>query len=123
MVLYEASTGFGPERFPDVPPEWMRDSTDNDALEFYEIALKAGEGLRERRYQSADEMQADLALLQSGQSIRHMRTIKRRYARLRVALAVGTTLFVCALTAFFFASYRARLAAASKARETVLREQ
>ncbi|MCI0535863.1 MAG: protein kinase [Verrucomicrobiales bacterium] len=123
LVLYEASTGLPPERFPDVPPSWFNAATGDDPLELYEVILKACEGQRERRYQSAEELQADLALLQSGESVRHMRALKRRYARLRASLLVGTTLLVGAFAAVFFANYRARLAAESRARETALRLQ
>jgi WD40 repeat protein len=123
LVLYEASTGLSPERFPDVPSSWLTAATGDDALELHEVILKAGEGQRERRYQSVEELQADLALLQSGESVRHMRALKRRYARLRATLLVGTTVLACALAAVFFANYRARVAAESHARESALRLQ
>ena len=123
IVLYEASTGFPPERFPDVPPEWITDTDGDRALELHEIILKAGEGQRERRYQSCDALQADLALLQSGQSVRHVRALQRRYARLRVSGIVGTLLLVCAIVVAIFAHYRARIASENQARETALRQQ
>jgi WD40 repeat protein len=123
IVLYEASTGLPPERFPDVPPEWLASTGGDDALELHEVILKACESQRERRYQSTEEIQADLALLQSGQSVRRGRALERRYARLRLSGIVGTTLLVCALVAAFFANYRARLAAESRAKEARLREQ
>jgi WD40 repeat protein len=122
IALYEASTGFGPENFPDVPPEWLADQAGNEALEFHEIILKACEGQRERRYESAKAMQADLALLQSGRSLRRVRALEQRYARLRLSGIVGTILLACALIAVFFANYRARLAAESRAKETRLRQ-
>lgn len=123
IALYEASTGYPPERFPDVPAEWLADNACDEALEFHEIVLKACEGQRERRYENAETMQADLALLQSGQSVRRMRALERRYARLRLSGIVGTALLVCALLAAFFADYRARLATESRAKEARLREQ
>src|SRR2546426_1360493 len=123
IVLYEASTGFPPERFPDVPPDWFASTDGDDALELHEVILKACESQRERRYQSTEEMQADLALLQSGQSVRHVHALERRYARLRWSGIVGTAVLVCALVLAFFANYRARLAAESRAKEASLREQ
>src|SRR5439155_23741144 len=123
IVLYEASTGFPPERFPDVPPEWLASTSGDDALELHEVILKACESQRESRYQSTEEIQADLALLQSGQSVRHVRALERRYARLRWSGIVGTAVLVCALVVAFFANYRARLAAESRAKEASLREQ
>jgi WD40 repeat protein len=92
-------------------------------LELHEVILRACEGRRERRYQNANEMQADLALLQSGQSIRHMRALARRYAQLRVAGAVVTVLLACAAIVAMLANYRARLASESRARETRLRQE
>ena len=123
IVLYEASTGYSPERFPDLPPEWLADDAADEPLEFHEIILKACEGQRERRYQSAEAMQADLALLQSGQSLRRVRALERRYTRLRLAGIVGTFLLACAILAVFFANYRARVAAENRAKETRLREE
>ncbi len=123
IALYEASTGHSPEKFPDAPTEWFADETGNEALEFHEIILKACEGQRERRYESAEAMQADLALLQSGQSVRRVRALERRYARLRFSGVIGTALLVCAFVAVFFANYRARVATESRAKEARLREQ
>ncbi|HAV63673.1 MAG TPA: hypothetical protein DCY13_15065, partial [Verrucomicrobiales bacterium] len=123
VALYEASTGYSPDRFPDVPAEWMTNEAGNEAFEFHEILLKACEGQRERRYENTEAMQADLALWQSGQSVRRVRALERRYARLRLSGIAGTILLVVALAAVLFANYRARLATESRARETRLREQ
>jgi YD repeat-containing protein len=123
IALYEASTGFAPERYPDVPAEWFTNARGDEALELHEVILKACEGRREDRYQSVDALQADLALLQSGQSVRRVRALERRYARLRLSGIVGTTLLVCALAGWLFADYRARVAAENRAQEQSLREQ
>ena len=123
IALYEASTGNSPEKFPDLPVEWLANDADNEVLEFHEIILKACEGQRERRYQSAEAMQADLALLQSGRSLRRVRALEQRYARLRVSGVVGTLLLVCAVVAVVFANYRAKLAAESRATEARLRDE
>jgi len=123
IVLYESSTGHSPEKFPDVPAEWFSEQADGEALEFHEIILKACEAQRDRRYTSAESMQADLALLQSGQSIRRTRALERRYARLRVIGIVSAAMLVCAIAAVIFADYRARVAAESRAKETQLRQQ
>jgi WD40 repeat protein len=123
IALYEASTGYSPEKFPDMPPEWFAESESSEALELHEIILKACEGQRLNRYETAESMQADLALLQSGQSVRRVRALERRFARLRLSGAIVTVLLACALLIAFFANYRARLAAESRAKETRLREQ
>jgi serine/threonine protein kinase len=123
IVLYQASTGLSPERLPDVPPEWIRDPDSDLALELHEIILKASEAQRERRYASADSIQADIALLQSGQSVRHARALRRRYARLRIMGALGTVFLALAVGSAFLANYRARLAAEDRAKEARLRQE
>jgi WD40 repeat protein len=123
VVLFEASTGFGPERLPEAPSEWFSERDSDSALELHEVILRACEGQRDRRYQNANEMQADLALLQSGQSIRHIRALAQRYARLRAAGFVGSALLGCAAIVMLVANYRAQLAAASGLRETALRQR
>ena len=75
-----------------MPAEWIMRPGGDDALELHEVILKACEGRREDRDPSVEALQADLALLQSGQSIRHARALKRRYARLRLSGIIGTTL-------------------------------
>ena len=66
-----------------MPPEWFAENARPDSLEFHEVVLKSCEGARERRYHKAEEMQADLALLQSGQSVRRLRTLEERVNRWR----------------------------------------
>jgi WD40 repeat protein len=123
IALYEASTGLALDRFPDAPPEWFNEAAGDAPLELHEVVLKACEGRREDRYPSLEAMQADLALLQSGQSVRRVRALERRYARLRAVGVAGTILLVCALLAAFLARYRERVAAESRAREAALRER
>lgn len=124
ITLYEASTGHPPERFPDVPTEWMiDDDVGAETLEFHEIVLKACEGRRERRYATAEAMQADLALLQGGRSLRRVRAAARRHARLRLAGVIGVVLFACMLVAALIYHDRAQLAAENYAREARVRAQ
>jgi WD40 repeat protein len=123
IALYEASTGLELDRFPDAPPEWFNDAAGDPPLELHEVILKACEGRREDRYPSVEAMQADLALLQSGQSVRRVRALERRYARLRAGGVAGMILLVCALLAAFLAHYRERVAAESRAREAALRQR
>ena len=123
MVLYEAATGQPPEKFPQTPLEWFAEGTGSERLEFHEIVLKAGEGSRERRYQSAGEMQADLALLQSGQSLRRVRALQRR-ANLSRRLALATVVaVVIAVGSVLLGNYRVRVEAEQRAREQTWREE
>lgn len=123
MCLYEAATGYSPDRFPKVPVEWFSQETDPQPLEFQEIVLKACEGARERRYQSAEQMRADLALLQSGQSVRRMRALERRVARLRGLGIAAVLTAVLALGAVLFANYRTRLETENRTKELALRRR
>jgi len=123
MVLYEAVTGYPPERFPKVPPEWFAKEASTEALEFHTVVLKACEGARERRYRSAEEMQADLALLQSGQSVRRLRALEERVSRWRRIGAVAAILVGLAVATALVANWRARMAAENQAKETKLLRQ
>ncbi len=123
MVLYEASTGYQPELFPKVPPEWFAEAADLETLEFHEVVLKACEGDRERRYQNAEQLQADLALLQSGQSVRQLRRLEKRVRRWRQVGWVAGVSVVIAVTAALGAHWRARVASENQAKETRLLAQ
>ena len=123
VALYEASTGFSPDRLPDVSSEWLAERAGDEALELHEVILKACEGQRERRYADVESLQADLALLQSGQSVRRVRALERRYARLRKTGFAAAILLMIAVVAALFAGYRERLAAESNAREIALRQK
>jgi WD40 repeat protein len=121
IVLYEASTGFPPERFPDVPTEWLAEHVGDDALELHEVILRACESDRERRYQGAEEMQADLALLQSGQSVRRVRALERRVARAKRFGWAAAIIVAFAVTTALAANWRARVESANRDKERQLR--
>ena len=123
MCLYEAATGRPPEEFPKVPTEWFAEEAGTESIEFHEIVLKACEGAKERRYQSAEQMQADLALLQSGQSVRHVHMLERRAARTqRFAWAAGIVVTL-ALATTLIANWRARIAEQMRQRESALLQE
>src|SRR4026207_756280 len=106
MVLYEAATGQPPERFPQTPLKWFAEGSGSERLEFHEIALKAGEGSRARRYQSTDELQRDLALLQSGQSLRRVRAAQRRANLSRRLALAAVAAGIVAVGSVFLGNYR-----------------
>ena len=123
MVLYEGITGYPPDEFPKVPPDWFIEESAPEPLEFHEVVLKACEGAKGRRYQSAEMMHADVALLQSGQSLRHLRALEiwaSRWRRLGWGAAVGVVLAVGISLA---AGWRAKIAAEGRMKEARLREQ
>ena len=123
MVLYEAATGYPPDRFPKVPPEWFAEDAAPESLEFHEVVLKACEGAKERRYQSAEEMQADLALLQSGQSVRHLRALEKRAARTQRFAWASLIIVTVAVATALIANWRARVAERMRQRESVLLQE
>jgi WD40 repeat protein len=123
MVLYEASTGYPPDRFPKAPPEWFAEEAGPESLEFHEVVLKACEGAKERRYQSAEQMQADLALLQSGQSVRRLRALERRAARTQRFAWAGLIIVTVAVATALIANWRARTAERMRERESVLLQE
>ncbi len=122
MALYEAATGYPPDRFPKVPPEWFAEDAAPELLEFHAVVLKACEGSKERRYQNAEEMQADLALLQSGQSVRRLRVLEERVQRWRYVGWAAAISVMVAVGIALAANWRAKVAAENEAKETQIKE-
>jgi len=85
-VLYEISTGKDRQEFPEPPTRWEGRAEEARLREFHEILLRACERDSTRRYQTAREMRADLALLQSGKSIRRVHALGRRVFAWRVCI-------------------------------------
>jgi len=77
-VLYECVTGKDRLDFPELPADWRTRPDFEQLLEFNEILTKACDGEQSQRYQSADEMCADFALIDRGQSVKQKRTADRR---------------------------------------------
>src|SRR5439155_2836237 len=97
-VLYEISMGRDRQEFPKLPSDLLELTNPDALVEFNEILLKACESEARRRYQSAEEMRADLEFLQRGQSIKRKRTEEQRWAVYRkVGLAVVLLAFIAIL--------------------------
>jgi len=77
-VLYESITGMDRRKFPDLPQDLRSWPDANLATELNEIILRACAGDIKMRYQSAAEIQADLARLAGGTSILQARRSARR---------------------------------------------
>ncbi len=93
-VLYEMATGQDRRQFPDLPPD-LKDWPDQAAvLEFNEVLVQACARDARLRYQSCEEMHADLALLQHGKSVRRQRTMQQLWATSKKA---GVALLMVAL--------------------------
>ena len=109
-VFYELSTGQDRTEFPRLPiglAEWPEQQ---GLFELNAVFVRACANDKKDRYQSASEMQADLALLQSGKSLKRLRTMERRLVQAtRMGLAAAG-LLVLATTAYVLTQHQARLA-------------
>lgn len=101
-VLYECVTGLDRLKFPDVPENWVGSSEGKKAFEFMEIVLRAAESEPKRRYSTTEEMLADLALLQAGKSVRHIRRVEQRLKRLMRVVVFAAAGLALAGGAWFY---------------------
>jgi WD40 repeat protein len=105
-LLYEASTGLDRGEYPRLPQNLASLPDAPELLEFNEVLLKACAKDTARRYHRTEELLADLALLERGDSVRRLRRLERHHAVLKrvgiAALAVGLL-----LTAAWWQSWRA----------------
>src|SRR4026209_911535 len=77
-VLYEMSTGQDRLEFPELPT-FLGDAGEKEGLrELNLVFLKACQNDPQRRYRTAQEMSADLAILRSGKSPKRARALERR---------------------------------------------
>ena len=107
-VLYEISTGHDRQQFPELPTG-ISELPDRAALaEFNEVLLRACAPDVKQRYESAAEMHADLALLQSGKSVARMRAVERRLKFVARAGAVVTGIALLAGTALLYQHVQTR---------------
>jgi tetratricopeptide (TPR) repeat protein len=103
-VLYEAAMGRDRRDFPDLPEDWQSLPDRARLLELNEILLRACAADLQERYQSAEEMGSELALLQRGGSV----VRKRNFGRLRslawklAVAATGLTLLAIAVKSGFW---------------------
>jgi hypothetical protein len=91
-VLYEAGMGKDRKDFPEPLTQIAEVPDSPQLLEFNAILLKACAASRTERYQSAEEMNADLALLQSGGSVRQQRKLAGQLRFVQRAGALVTAL-------------------------------
>lgn len=109
-VLYEAATGMDRRRFPRLPPDLRSWPESKPVLELNEIIVKSCAARPEQRYRRAEDIHADLELLKTGRSVKHLRVVERRLAILTRA-AVVVSLCVAVASGVFFETYRQREAA------------
>lgn len=96
-VLYEANTGRDRQDFPELPTLWDEPECHGGRVELNEIILDACQRDPLDRYQSAEDMQADLIVLANGKSVRRLKLLERRVANLKRVAVVF--ILACALVA------------------------
>jgi tetratricopeptide (TPR) repeat protein len=97
-VLYEMTFGKDRQEFPQLPPDLESHPDYKALLELNEIILRACETDPVRRYQSAEEMEKDLALLRDGKSVKLARRLEQRLAiAKKISVAAILFLLVAAL--------------------------
>lgn len=107
-VLYEISTGHDRHQFPELPTNIVELPDRADLSELNEVLLKACHRDPKARYQTAAEMHADLALLESGRSVVRLRGIERRLRFVQRAGAVVTAIALLATALYLWQSRQAR---------------
>ncbi len=123
-VLYEAGMGKDRKDFPEPFTQLAEAPDATEILELNAILLKACAASREERYQSAEEMNADLALLQSGGSVRRQRKLA---GQLRLVQRIGVLTAVLALVIgagwWWQARQTSRMTALADANATLARDK
>jgi tetratricopeptide (TPR) repeat protein len=111
-VLYEMATGRDRQEFPELPTNLIQQPAAERAqlAELNEIIVRACHAELKQRYQTAAELHADLALLQSGKSVSRMRSVERRVRTLVRAGVLVTAIAVLAGTAFLYEQIQTRKA-------------
>ena len=87
-VLYECSTGQDRQLFPELPASLHEMPEADRLVELNAVILKACQPGVAERYQAAADMHSDLVVLERGESVQRLRTLERRWAKLKRAAAV-----------------------------------
>jgi hypothetical protein len=105
-VLYEIAMGRDRHDFPDPFSGLWETAEAETLLELNAVILKACATDRRERYGSAEEMEADLALIQSGRSVRRRRALRSRLRRLAMVTGAIALLALAALGMNSWLEYR-----------------
>ena len=121
-VLYEASMGKDRQEYPE-PYSGLGVDADSMALmELNAVLLRACAARAKDRYQSAEEMNADLALLHSGRSVREKHALVRRLRITTHVAAAVVAVLVLGVVPYYWAIREAGLAMEAAKREVGLRK-
>ena len=94
IVLYVLSTGKSHQDFPEPPADLAAQPNHKQWLEFDAVIHKACQADVRERFQSAEQMRDELALLQGGLSVRRKRAVQQRWI---FAWRIGVAAFGVAL--------------------------
>src|SRR5262249_50287334 len=87
-VFYQCVTGKDRPDFPELPTDWRTRADFDQLLEFNEILIRACDADPQQRYQSTDQMSAELELLRASQSIKRKRAWERCLSHSKKAMLV-----------------------------------
>ncbi len=121
-VLYEASMGKDRQDFPEPRSGLGLDADSRALMEFNTVLLRACAPNPKERYQSAEEMNADLALLHSGQSVKDKHALERRLKITRRVAVATAAVLVLAVVPYYVAIKEMRLATAAAREEAAARQ-
>jgi hypothetical protein len=122
-VLYEMSTGQDRLDFPELPT-FLGDAGEKEGLlELNLVFLKACQNDPQKRYRTAQEMSADLAILRSGKSLKRARALERRLMNVTRTFALTALIGLLAAAGYYawnrhrVNKLRADMAAQSRVRQ------
>jgi WD40 repeat protein len=122
-VLYEIATGRDRQEFPELPTRLGASPAEEaELLELNEVFLKACDHEVKRRYASAQEMHADLALLQAGESVARLRNTERRLRFVQRAGALVTAIAALAAGLYLWQARQTHIVQGLVAEKTTLAE-
>jgi tetratricopeptide (TPR) repeat protein len=111
-VLYEASMGKDRHEFPEPLTSLGLNPESKALMELNAVLLRACAPNPRERYQRAEEMNADLALLHNGESVRNKHAIARRLKLMTRIGVVTMAIIVLAVIPYYLALREARRATA-----------
>jgi WD40 repeat protein len=110
MVLYEAATGNDRLSFPSLPVGPASGQIDDSLLEINSVLLRACAINPKDRYPTADELRADIQLLQGGRSVKRLRLLEKRLLFARRAGAAAAAFALLAGAGFLAVGWREKVA-------------
>ena len=113
-VLYEASMGKDRKEFPEPFTGLGMDEESRALMELNAVLIRACAPDPKQRYRRAEEMNADLALLHNGESVRRKHALEQRLILMTRIGAVTVAMIVLGVIPYYLAIREARLAKASE---------